>query len=149
PDWAYLDNAVSRDLAPDAVSKGFDEFRRYRRNIENMIEVAVANGIRPVLTTMPHTLDSSKPAGQTMGRAEQIDQANVIMRDIAVVNSGRVIFVDLDELMTGKMEEVFTDLAHVTEDGRQAKAEAIGAAILEDLRSPPSLLQQGEQAEEQ
>ncbi len=149
PDWAYLDNAVSRDLAPGAVSAGTDQFRRYRRNIETMIEVATARGIRPVLTTMPHTLDPGKPAGQTMGRAGQIDQANAIMREIAATNAGAVIFVDLDELMTGKMEEVFVDLAHVTEAGRQAKAEAIGAAILADLRSRPRSSQQAEQAEEE
>ena len=149
PDWAYLDNAVQRDLAPGAVSQGSDEFRRYRRNIETMVEVASARGIRPVLTTMPHTLDPAKPAGKTLNRAEQMDQANAIMRDIAAENSDRVIFVDLDELMTGKMEEVFVDLAHVTEDGRMAKAEAVAAAILEDLLSPPGLSQHGEQTEEQ
>lgn len=149
PDWAYLDNAVSRDVAPGKASNGTDEFRRYRRNIETIIEIAVARGIRPVLTTMPHTLDASKPAGQTLSRAEQIDEANAIMRDIAAVNARRVIFVDLDKLMTGKMEEVFVDLAHVTEAGRRAKAEAIGAAILADLQLPPGLPQHGEQAEEQ
>jgi hypothetical protein len=149
PDWAYLDNAVSRDAEPGSASQTTDEFRRYRRNIETIIEVAAARGIRPILTTMPHTLDPRKPAGQTLGRAQQIDQANAIMRSIAEVNSDRIIFVDLDELMTGKMEDVFVDLAHVTEAGRRVKAEAIGAAILKDLRSPPGLPQQGEQAEEQ
>lgn len=149
PDWAYLDNAVSRDLAPGATSQGTDEFRRYRRNIETIIEVATARRIRPVLTTMPHTLDPDKPAGQTMGRAEQIDQANAIMRDIAAAHSDRIIFVDLDELMTGKMEEVFVDLAHVNDDGRMAKAKAVGAAILTDLLSPPGSTQQGQQSEEE
>lgn len=144
PDWAYLDNAVSRDLAPGTASNGSDAFRRYRRNIESMLEVASARGIRPVLTTMPHTLDPSKPAGQNMYRAGQIDQANAVMRDIAAMNGDRVIFVDIDELMTGKMEEVFVDLAHVTEAGRMAKAEAIAPAILEDLLSRPDLPQQGE-----
>jgi hypothetical protein len=98
-----------------------------------MVDVALTRGIRPVLTTMPHTLDESKPAGQTMGRANQIDEANSVMRHIASSYGGDVVFVDLDELMTGKMEHVFVDLAHVTEDGRKVKAEAIGAAILRDL----------------
>jgi hypothetical protein len=146
PDWAYLDNAVSRDIAQGGASKGSDNFRRYRRNIESMVEVATARGIRPVLTTMPHTLDPTKPAGQTMLRAEQIDQANSIMREIAAAYSERVIFVDLDELMTGKVEEVFVDLAHVTEDGRRLKAEAIGAAILEDLLALPGLPQKAQEA---
>jgi hypothetical protein len=142
PDWAYLDNAVSRNVPPGTASNGSDDFRRYRRNIETMIEVALARGIRPVLTTMPHTLDVNKPSGQTMIRAKQIDQANTIMREIAAINSERAIFVDLDELMTGKMEEVFVDLAHVTEGGRKFKAETIGAAILKNLRTSPDLPRQ-------
>lgn len=149
PDWAYLDNAVSRDIAQGGASKGSDNFSRYRRNIETMVEVAVARGIRPVLTTMPHTLDPAKPAGQTMIRADQIDQANSIMREIAATNSNRVLFVDLDELMTGRVEEVFVDLAHVTEKGRKLKAEAIGAAILEDLLALPGLPRQAEETGEE
>lgn len=136
PDWAYLDNAVSRDFVSGSAVAGSDEFRRYRRNIETIVDLALLRGIRPVLTTMPHTLDIDKPSGRTMSRAEQIDQANAVMRDIATDYSGRVLFVDLDELMTGEMEDMFVDLAHVNEAGRKVKADAIGAAILLDLQIP-------------
>ena len=48
-----------------------------------------------------------------MHRAEQIDQANLVLKDIASTYSGDVIFVDLDELMTGHMEEVFIEFGLV------------------------------------
>lgn len=80
-------------------------------------------------------MNTDKPAGKTLGRAKQIDQANEVMRDIASSYSSDVIFIDLDDMMTGKMESVFVDLAHVTEAGRKAKADVIGEAIMQDLRN--------------
>ena len=38
----------------------------------------------------------------------------------------------LDEMMTGKMEEVFRDVAHISWAGIRFKAEQIGRVILED-----------------
>lgn len=135
PDWAFLDNALTKKSASGGQTIELDGFRRFRRNIESIIDLSLIRGIRPVLTTMPHTLDINKPLGRTMDRAMEIDQANLILRDIALGYSTKIIFVDLDELMTGKSEDVFVDLAHVTESGRKIKAEAIGSAILKNIES--------------
>ena len=63
-----------------------------------------------------------------------IEQCNTIMKRIHANSTSEALFVDLDQMMTGRMEEVFRDVAHMTLAGRRFKAEQIGRVILEDRR---------------
>ncbi len=63
-----------------------------------------------------------------------IDQCNAIVRELYRSHRASSLFVDLDSMMTGTMNEVFRDVAHVTEAGRRFKAEQLGAVILDHWR---------------
>jgi hypothetical protein len=135
PAFAYVESSIMNRFAK---TPGYDDPRQlapFRRNIRTMIDVAVARGIRPVLTTMPHSTDPAKPYQR---QAAHVDQANAALRAIARSYGDRVLFVDLDAAMTGKMEESFRDLAHVDERGRREKARCIAAVIERDRETQSS-----------
>ncbi len=136
PSWAFLDNATVTDQGRKRGKSydNLDELRTYRRNITIMVDLAQLRGIRVVLTTQPRSQD---PDANDAAVAPHIDQCNNVMREIAASYPG-VPFVDLDRLMTGVMEDVFLDLAHVDEEGRRVKAEAIGEAVLDFLEAAPT-----------
>ena len=56
----------------------------------------------------------------------------------------KILFVDLDSLITGKHNEIFKDLGHVTDEGRTMKSEWIGKAILGNVNSSGILSQRNE-----
>ncbi|MEM7586679.1 MAG: GDSL-type esterase/lipase family protein, partial [Acidobacteriota bacterium] len=136
PDWAFLDRATVTELGrkPDKRYDNPEELRTYRRNLATMIDLAGLRGIRVVLTTQPRSQD---PEAKDAAAAPHIDQCNAIVRELAA-EYPNVIFVDLDREMTGVMEDVFLDLAHVDGVGRRVKAKAIGEALLGalDVTSP-------------
>ena len=128
PAWTTLQGSVQYPRhETDAKFSNLDELKPYRRNLENIIEVALYRKIRVVLTTLPHSSDSKIPMyyGHT-----SIDQCNAINREIAAEYGNKITFVDLDSMITGKHNEIFKDLGHVTDAGREMKAEAIGTAIV-------------------
>jgi lysophospholipase L1-like esterase len=97
----------------------------FRRNIETIIDVASARQIKVVLTTMPHSTD------ERYSHLDYIDQFNEVLRSIAA-NNDRLLFVDLDKLMTGKDNHLFLDPIHVNDTGKQRKAEYLGKRIVDD-----------------
>ena len=99
----------------------------FRRNIESIIDVASARQIKVVLTTMPHSMDERYPPLHL----HYIDQFNEVLRSIAA-NHDRLLFVDLDKLMTGKDNHVFVDPVHVNDTGKRMKAEYLGKRIIDD-----------------
>jgi hypothetical protein len=106
-----------------------DELKPFRRNLENIIQVALLNNIKVVLTTLPHSTDSSKPL---FFAHASIDQCNDVTRSVAAGFGDRIYFVDLDSMLTGNTK-IFKDLGHVTDEGRALKSEAIGKAMLKGL----------------
>ncbi len=140
PAWTFIENSTllfpteNTDLtnsdAPGAYRRTLEELKPYRRNLETIIDLATLRGIGIVLTTMPHSTDPQK---KWFSATKHIDQCNEIIRDIARKYGEKILFVDLDQLMTGQMEEVFRDVAHVTNTGRAFKAHQIGHAILKDF----------------
>lgn len=130
PAWSFLGNSTLL-LPPEPIDLiNPDELKPYRRNMETMIDLGALQGITIVLTTMPHSIDPQK---KWFSATKHIDQCNEILRDIAQKYGEKILFVDLDHLMTGRMEEVFQDVAHVTSTGRAFKAHQIGNAILKNL----------------
>jgi hypothetical protein len=107
----------------------------FRRNIETIIDVASARQIKVVLTTMPRSTDerySHLFASKRLSTApNHIDQFNEVLRSIAA-NHDRLLFVDLDKLMTGKENHLFLDLVHVNDTGKRMKAEYLGKRIIDD-----------------
>jgi lysophospholipase L1-like esterase len=99
----------------------------FRRNIETIIDVASARQIKVVLTTMPHATDERY-------RHHYIDQFNEVLRSIAA-DHDRLLFVDLDKLMTGKDNQLFPDPVHVNDTGKRMKAEYLGKRIIDDEES--------------
>ena len=49
--------------------------------------------------------------------------------------SERLLFIDMDELMTGKHDTLFRDTVHLTKDGVWFKAILVGEAILAHCRA--------------
>jgi hypothetical protein len=54
-----------------------------------------------------------------------------VLRSIAA-NHDRLLFVDLDKLMTGKDNQLFRDAVHVNDNGNRMKAEYLGQRINDD-----------------
>jgi hypothetical protein len=135
PAWTFIGHSTLSFPPERTDLTNPDELKPYRRNLETMIDLATLRGIEIVLTTMPHSIDPQK---QWFSHTKHIDQCNEIIRDIARKYGEKILFVDLDQLMTGQMEEVFRDVAHVTNTGRAFKAHQIGYAILKDLTNSGS-----------
>jgi hypothetical protein len=134
PVWAYLIPAtVTRDpdrLLADAEKyqwKNLEELEPFRRNYETMIDLALARGIQPVIVTMPRTVNPQLPFYYVH---PHVDQCNTIARETYNKYQDKVIFVDLDSLITGKRDDYFLDLGHMEEEGERLKASEIGNAII-------------------
>ena len=136
PSWSSLGGSVQYPRKESgAAFANLDELKPYRRNLENIIDVALLRNIRVVLTTLPHSTDPHIPLYYAH---TSIDQCNAITRGIAKGFKERISFVDLDSLLTGRHNEIFKDLGHVTDVGRTMKSEAIGTVILGDIRESTS-----------
>lgn len=131
PDWAFLEDAT-RIHYPRQDEAGAEDLQPFRRNIETIIDLGLLRHARMILTTMPHTTDPTKPLYSGFAH---IDQANEVLRDITRSYGDRILFVDLDRLMTGRRNDLFVDLAHMKPEAIQTKAEHLGRCLLDDWRS--------------
>src|SRR5438552_16406352 len=127
PEWMFIEAAsqIRRKEPPRALNAR--ELGVFQRNIETIIDVASARQIKVVLTTMPHSTDER----YDQLNLHHIDQFNEVLRSIAA-NHDRLLFVDLDKLMTGKVNHLFVDPFHVNDNGRRMKADYIGNRIIDD-----------------
>lgn len=132
--WMDLNQAVTSEAPRRSGPRYQDltELAPYERNIRTVTDLALARGITPVLTTQPH---ATEPDVLKVFIGEHIDQCNEIMRSLAAEYGPRVVFVDLDREVTGVHEEFFLDVGHMTDEGTEFKAQAIGRAILDHLRA--------------
>ena len=126
PEWMFVEAASQIRRKEPQRALNARELGVFRRNIETIIDVASAWQIKVVLTTMPHSTDKRYPPLHL----HYIDQFNEVLRSIAASHD-RLLFVDLDKLMTGKVDHVFVDPVHVNDAGRRMKAEYLGKRILD------------------
>ena len=125
PEWMFVETASQIRRKEPQRPLNARELAVFRRNIETIIDVASARQIKVVLTTMPHATD------ERYSPLNCIDQFNEVLRSIAA-NNDRLVFVDLDKLMTGKDNQLFRDAVHVNDNGNRMKAEYLGKRINED-----------------
>ena len=125
PEWMFVEAASQIRRKEPQRAENARELGVFRRNIETIIDVANARQIKVVLTTMPHATD------ERYSPLNGIDQFNEVLRSIAA-NHDRLLFVDLDKLMTGKDNQLFRDAVHVNDNGNRMKAEYVGQRINDD-----------------
>src|SRR5205823_409685 len=130
PEWMFVEAAsqIPRKVPQRALNAR--ELGVFRRNIETIIDVASARQIKVILTTVPRLTDEHLHHIDQLN-AECIDQENEVSRSIAA-NHNRLVFVDLDKLMTGKENHLFLDAVHMNDTGKRMKAEYIGKRIIDD-----------------
>src|SRR6516165_12725205 len=126
PEWMFVETASQIHRKEPQRPLNARELGVFRRNIETIIDVASARQIKVVLTTMPRSTDEryshlKKTPDPDFDRPHHIDQLNEVLRSIAA-NHDRLLFVDLDKLMTGKDNHLFLDLVHVNDTGKRMKA---------------------------
>lgn len=130
PKWMetqeYLKKSRQRQYDPYKVTNELDA---YKRNLEHIIDIARLRNIKVILTTLPHTTFTG--ARYYHDAVDNIDQCNEATRYLADKYKNNVVFVDLDSLMTGKVDSVFTDLANVTHTGREIKTNALVPILLQ------------------
>lgn len=129
PSWTALDLAILSNEVKYQANKNFDDLSElipFERNIRSMIQVAQSNNIQVVLTSQPCASDSTKALFES---AKHIDQCNRILRKLST-QFAEVIFLDLANETEFKENDLFLDLGHMTEEGKQLKAKKIGSAIL-------------------
>ncbi len=130
PSWTDLRASMENEL--DRSGFGFDdlsELQPFRRNFEVIIALCQKYNIRPVIATIPFSTDSTLPGHFSKAG---ILQTNEIARNYAISDPSNVLLADLDKELTGKINHIFTDFAHVTDEGRTIKAKFIGDVILTD-----------------
>ena len=126
PEWMFIESASQIRRKEPQRALNARELGVFRRNIETIIDVASARQIKVVLTTMPHSTEERYGL-----HLHHIDQFNEVLRSIAA-NHDRLLFVDLDKQMTGKVNHLFVDPVHVNDAGRRMKAEYLGKRIIDD-----------------
>ncbi len=117
---------------PQGLCREDDPMWLYRRNLRTMVELALADDIRPVLTTFPCA------PGVDDELAAHVARCDEVVRELAAQHAGDVLLVDLAADFPGGH---YLDFAHLDADGRRSKAERIGAAILAHRRAaqtPPA-----------
>src|SRR6266513_2542329 len=125
PEWMFIEAASQIRRKVPQRPLNARELGVFRRNIETIIDVDSARQIKVVFTTMPHSTE------ERYSHLHYIDQFNEVLRSIAA-NHDRLLFVDLDKLMTGKDNHLFLDLVHVNDTGKRMKAEYLGKRIIDD-----------------
>lgn len=131
PAWWNMASALFRAPPPDPGPRWqrTEELRPFQSNIQTMIDLATARGIRVILTTMPYAI---KPGHHTAEKAPHVQQCNEILRELARREAGRILFLDLDEAFGPEMDAHFIDIGHVDGEADQRKAELVGALIRAD-----------------
>lgn len=131
PEWAFVEAAAQLPREIPKRPMNARELGTFERNIEAIIHLAFMSDIDVILTTLPRTSDATKGSFEDH---QCLDQFNDVTRDLAQRYQPSLRFLDLAKIMEGKLDDHFTDLAHLDEGGRQRKAEALGAFLLPNLK---------------
>ena len=129
PDFAYLEtyNVIYDRKRTHYWYSDTTELKYYRRNIETITDIALSKNMKVMLVTMPHTSNINISG---FNACIGINQANSVVRKIKRNYDRKMLFLDLDSIMTGKMDTCFKDQAHMNENGIRFKAQTIGKVIL-------------------
>lgn len=128
PIWIDLSGYIQDKK--NIVNSGFqnqDELIPFERNITAIAKNGILNGAIVYIATIPYSTDEKALFYNTH---LNIQQCNKICKKIAETN--KIPLIDLDSLMTGKMNQLFKDLAHTDEKGKKMKAKLIGDFIIAD-----------------
>lgn len=130
PDWMNLWHAIYQPRERDLTLIDRPErWRPYERAVRTLAALVRANGARLVVVTQPR---STSAQARYAEEAPAIDAANAVARRVAA-SMPEVTLLDLAETLTGQ-NDLYTDLAHMTAAGQQAKARAIARAVVSALR---------------
>ena len=130
PSWMGLGTSIEKEV--DRSGFSFDnlgELEPFKRNVSIILEICYKFGIKPVIATIPYSTDNQITGAHSK---TGLDQTNGITRGMALSHGKYLLLADLDKEFTGKINHVFTDFAHVNDDGRFIKASFIGKKILDD-----------------
>ncbi len=115
------------NFKPPGDYRNYRELVPYERNLNSIVNMALANNIKVVFATIPYSTDSNIASADSR---PNIIQCNAITRKVSEKYKNYVSLVDLDTELTGKRDDIFADLAHINDDGKVLKAKSIGNAIL-------------------
>lgn len=130
PSWMGLGTSIEKEVDRSGFSfDNLSELEPFKRNISIMLEICYKYGIKPVIVTIPFSTDVNITGAHSK---TGLEQTNGITREIAASHGKYLLVADLDKEFTGKINHVFTDFAHVNDDGRTIKASFIGKKIMDD-----------------
>lgn len=133
PRWASLAGSIEEDVKKlDWSFNNLDELDPFIRNLNVIIDHAGIEKTKVFFATIPRTTDSTK---NLFYGWKSIDQCNQMVREICASRPYDSYLIDVDKIVTGKRNDIFTDLAHVNNDGRDLKAQIIGDSILSFVNS--------------
>lgn len=133
PHWMSLAGTIENEQYPSHNEfTNEKELLPYTRNISNISRIALANKMKVVFATLPHSTDSNIAMRDGI---KNIEQCNRITRTLSKDFGNDVILCDLDSVISGVRNDIFVDLGHVTDDGRRLKAEILGKVIFSDCDS--------------
>lgn len=126
-------NGIFRRIPPNRMM-GENGLKYYRRNLENLISIALSRGIKLVLATFAYTTEFE----DTIQRLDEafrsgIDEANMELKSIA--GDMGVFLFDFAELFPPD-KQYFADSSHVNEQGVLLKARLFAEFIRENNLIP-------------
>ncbi len=136
-EFKYFSRSIKQPVAlPLLKYPGSNYLETYWRNIRTIIDVARGRNIVPVMTTQPHATDPKIPYFE---QGKSIDITNAVLRKEIAKLEEDIILVDIDKELTGKRNDIFSDVGHMTKEGIKLKAEIIGTAIYKHFLKTKSL----------
>ncbi len=128
PAWMSLGGSIDKvTYKSPGDYRNYRELVPYQRNLNSIVNMALANNIKVVFATIPVSTDSNIAS---VDSRPNIIQCNAITRTVSEKYKNSISLVDLDAELTGKRNDIFVDLAHINDEGRVLKAKFIGNAIL-------------------
>jgi hypothetical protein len=129
PDWIYLGDATTRKERKKTKEtyNNIKELNVFKRNIKTIIDLCLINKTKVILSTQPFSLTRVDKTSKT------IEQTNQAIRDIYQSQKPNIMLLDLDNTITGNMNSLFVDLAHMNEIGVFFKGTEFANAIIKDI----------------
>jgi hypothetical protein len=129
PDWVFLGDATTNNerRKTEETYNNIKELNAFKRNIKTIIDLCLISNTKVVLSTQPFSLTRIDKTSKT------IEQANNVIRNISKTQPSSVSLLDLDNTVTGNMNSVFVDLAHMNEIGTFFKGTEFARIIINDV----------------
>jgi hypothetical protein len=130
PDWAFLGDATVVKNRPKTSDNFHNqkELTPFKHNIESIVDLSLQNGSKVILSTMPFSLSNESLASL------QIEQANEVVKTIHLLRQNNTLLLDLDNVVTGNIEDIFLDLAHMNDKGIFYKGSEFARVIINDIK---------------